>query len=114
MEDCIFCKIMNREIPASIVYEDEKVLAFHDISPAAPVHVLIIPKRHIANVLEITPENAAVLTDIHLAAGRIARQLGLETSGFRLINNCGADAGQTVMHLHYHLLGGKVLGTKLI
>ncbi len=114
MENCIFCKIIDRQIPSTIVYEDDKVLAFNDINPAAPVHVVIIPKVHIANVNELTEENAAVLADIHLAAQTIAKKLGIADKGYRLINNCGADAGQTVFHLHYHLIGGIVLGAKII
>jgi histidine triad (HIT) family protein len=106
--------INNRQIPSNIVYEDEKVLAFHDINPVAPVHVVIIPKIHIANVNDLTEENAAVLGDIHLAAQKIAVKLGISDQGYRLINNCGADAGQTVLHLHYHLIGGIKLGAKII
>ena len=114
MDNCIFCKIINRQIPSTIVYEDDKVLAFNDINPVAPVHVVIVPKVHIANVNELTEENAAVLADIHLAAQKIAKKLGIADKGYRLINNCGADAGQTVFHLHYHLIGGMVLGAKII
>lgn len=114
MDNCIFCKIIERQIPSTIVYEDDKVLAFHDINPVAPVHVIIIPKEHIANVNELTPANAAVLGDIHLAAQKIAAKLGIAEKGFRLINNCGEDAGQTVFHLHYHLIGGLKLGTKIL
>lgn len=114
MEDCIFCKIIDRKIPSTIVYEDDKVLAFKDISPVAPVHVVIVPKRHIANVNALTSENASVLGDIHLAAKKIAEEAGVADKGYRLINNCGADAGQTVFHLHYHLIGGLQLGSKII
>ncbi len=114
MEDCIFCKIINKEIPSSIVYEDEKVIAFNDINPASPVHVLIVPKVHVENVMELDESNAGCLIDIHGAAAKIARQLGISEKGFRLINNCGPDGGQTVMHLHYHLLGGVNLGPKLL
>jgi histidine triad (HIT) family protein len=114
MEDCIFCKIINRQVPASIVYEDDKVLAFNDIKPVAPVHVLIIPKVHIADIKALNEENAGIVADIHLAAARIAAKLGIADKGFRLINNCGADAGQTVFHLHYHLIGGLCLGAKII
>lgn len=114
MENCIFCGIIGRQIPSTIVYEDEKVLAFNDINPVAPVHVVIVPKAHIANVNELTPENAAVVGDIHLAAKKIAGKLGIADKGYRLINNCGADAGQSVLHLHYHLIGGLKLGTKII
>jgi histidine triad (HIT) family protein len=114
MESCIFCKIINKEIPATVIYEDERVMAFNDINPQAPVHVVIIPKKHIKNVGDINEENGDYLKDIHFAANRVAIQLGIAESGFRLINNCGLDAGQTVFHLHYHLLGGKSLGMKLI
>jgi histidine triad (HIT) family protein len=106
--------IRDKQIPSSIVYEDEKVLAFNDINPVAPVHVIIIPKEHIANVNELTPENAAVLADIHLAAQKIAVKLDIADKGYRLINNCGIDAGQTVFHLHYHLIGGLKLGAKIV
>lgn len=114
MDNCIFCMINNRQIPSTIVYEDDKVLAFNDINPVAPVHVVIIPKEHIANVNDLTWENASVLADIHLAAKKIAAQLSIADKGYRLINNCGADAGQTVFHLHYHLIGGVKMGPKIL
>ncbi|MGE5613685.1 MAG: histidine triad nucleotide-binding protein [Bacillota bacterium] len=114
MDNCIFCKIIARQLPSSIVYENDKVMAFNDINPVAPVHVIIVPKLHIANVNELTAENAAVLGDIHLAAKEIAAKLGIADKGYRLVNNCGADAGQTVFHLHYHLLGGRKLGVKIL
>lgn len=114
MENCIFCKIIAGEIPSTIVYEDEKVLAFNDINPVAPVHVVIVPREHIANVNELTPENASIVGDIHLAAKKIAEKLKIADKGYRLINNCGAGAGQTVFHLHYHLIGGLKLGAKII
>jgi histidine triad (HIT) family protein len=114
MESCIFCKIINKEIPATVIYEDERVMAFNDINPQAPVHVVIIPKKHIKNITGINKENVDYIKDIHFAANKVAQQLGIAESGFRLINNCGLDAGQTVFHLHYHLLGGKSLGMKLI
>ena len=114
MEDCIFCKIINREIPSTIVYETENILAFRDINPVAPVHVLIIPKIHIPSIEAINSENAKVLIDIHMAAKEVAKKEGISESGYRLINNCGKNAGQTVKHLHYHLIGGTNLGEKLI
>jgi histidine triad (HIT) family protein len=114
MGDCIFCKIIEKKIPSTIVYEDNKVLAFNDINPVAPVHVIIIPKDHIANVNELTQDNASVIGDIHMAAKKIADKLGIADKGYRLINNCGADAGQTVFHLHYHLIGGVSLGAKIL
>ena len=114
MEDCIFCKIVNKQIPATVVYEDDTVLAFKDINPVAPVHVVIVPKEHIPDVKALNTQNAGVVGDIHLAAAKIAEKFGIADKGFRLINNCGADAGQTVFHLHYHLIGGRVLGAKII
>ncbi len=114
VENCIFCKIARKELPSTIVYEDDKVIAFNDINPVAPVHVLIIPKIHIKNVMELDEQNADIMKDIHLAAKNIAVKLGIDEKGFRLINNCGEEAGQTVFHLHYHLIGGKKLGQGLI
>jgi histidine triad (HIT) family protein len=114
MQDCIFCKIINKEISSNIVYEDDKVIAFNDIQPVAPVHVLIVPKEHIPSMNHVNDENSHIVADIHLAARKIAKEFGIDQKGYRLINNCGADAGQTVMHLHYHLIGGKTLGTKII
>jgi len=114
MQDCIFCKIVNRQLPSTVVYEDDKVMAFNDINPVAPIHVIIIPKEHIANVNGLTEENASVMGDIHLAAKKIAEKLGVAEKGYRLINNCGSDAGQTVFHLHYHLIAGVKLGAKII
>ncbi len=106
--------IIDRKIPSTVVYEDDRVMAFNDINPVAPVHVVIIPKVHIANVNALTPENAAIVADIHLAARKIAEKLGVAENGYRLINNCGPDAGQTVFHLHYHLIGGLKLGAKIV
>ena len=114
MFDCVFCKIINREIPSQIVYEDEKVIAFKDINPVAPVHVLLVPKNHITSVKEVNTDNVSIIGDIHLAANEVAKKMGIYDRGFRLINNCGADAGQTVQHLHYHLIGGVNLGTKIV
>ncbi|MDP4182146.1 MAG: histidine triad nucleotide-binding protein [Bacillota bacterium] len=114
MSDCLFCKIINKTIPSTAVYEDEFVYAFKDINPVAPVHVLIVPKQHIANVNDIDASNAKYLIDIHLAAKKITEELGIKDSGYRLINNCGSDGGQTVFHLHYHLIGGKNLGLNLL
>lgn len=108
--DCLFCKIINGDIPSDKVYEDELVYAFRDISPAAPTHVLIIPKAHIASANEINEENEAVVAHIFSVAGKLAKQLGIADSGYRIVNNCGKDGGQTVGHLHFHLLGGRNLG----
>lgn len=114
MKDCIFCKIINKEIPSQVVYENDKVIAFKDINPVAPVHVLIVPRTHVASMKDINKDNAGILVDIHLAANEVAKITGIYNKGYRLINNCGADAGQTVMHLHYHLIGGTSLGPKIV
>ena len=104
--DCLFCKIAAGEIPSKKVYEDEQVYAFYDIDPQAPVHVLLIPKAHIASAAEITPENSAVVAHIFEVAASLAKELGLD-DGFRIVSNCGESAGQTVRHLHFHLMGGR-------
>ena len=106
--DCIFCKIAEGTIPSNKVYEDEYCLAFHDINPQAPVHVLVIPKAHIASVDEISAENSVYVTKIFEAIPTVAAKAGL-TGGYRIISNCGEDACQTVKHLHFHLVGGKKL-----
>lgn len=106
--DCLFCKIIAGEIPSKKVYEDDDVLAFKDIDPQAPFHAVIVPKAHIASAAEITAENSAVIAKIFEAAAVIAKQQGL-TNGFRIVNNCGEDGGQTVGHLHFHMLGGRLL-----
>ena len=105
---CIFCKIAAGEIPSTKVYEDESILAFRDIQPMAPTHILVIPKEHIPSVDGITPENSGVVSHIFETIPAIARQEGLE-KGYRVVSNCGPDAGQTVPHLHFHILGGKEL-----
>lgn len=104
--DCIFCKIVRGEIPAKRVYEDDQVLAFYDLEPQAPVHVLLIPKQHLASAMDITPENSGVIARLFEAAAKIAQELQLD-NGFRIVNNCGKDGQQTVQHLHLHLLGGR-------
>ena len=106
--DCIFCKIIAGDIPTNKVYEDDQILAFRDIAPAAPVHVLFIPKAHIAGVREITADNAAVVAHIFSVIPQVAKELGI--TDYRVVSNNGADAGQTVHHLHFHLLGGATLG----
>lgn len=111
---CLFCKIVSKEIPADIVYENDKVVAFKDINPQTLVHVLIVPKEHVKNIGEITKENLHILGDIHLAANEVAKKMGIFEDGYRLITNCGENAGQTVMHLHYHLMGGEKLSEKII
>lgn len=107
--DCLFCKIVNGEIPSQKLYEDDRVLAFHDINPQAPFHVLIIPKEHIASAAEITTENSGIVSYIFEIAAKLAKENGLE-NGFRIVNNCGTDGAQTVKHLHFHMLGGRLLG----
>ena len=106
MSDWLFCKIINGEIPSKKLYEDEKILAFYDISPIAPVHFLVIPKQHIASVDAIDADNSAIVAYIFQKLGELAKLAGIE-NGYRVISNCGADAGQTVQHLHFHVLGGK-------
>lgn len=106
MQDCIFCKIVKKEIPADIVYEDENVMAFKDINPAAPTHLLFIPKKHIPTLFDMDEENGQLMGDLHRAIASVAREMGLE-SGFRLVSNCNEDAGQLVFHVHYHLLAGR-------
>ncbi len=107
--DCIFCKIVNGEIPSNKVYEDDKVLAFYDLEPQAPEHILIIPKQHIASAADITCENSSVIAHIFEVAAIIAKEKGLD-NGFRIVNNCGDSAGQTVKHIHFHLMGGRDFG----
>lgn len=113
MNDCLFCRIIAGEIPSSKVYEDENVFAFRDINPQAPVHILVVPKRHIACADDISAENSAVVAKVFESIARIARAEGLD-GGYRVINNCGADGGQTVMHLHFHLIGGEKMSEKII
>ncbi len=109
MSDCIFCKIIKGEIPSSKVYETDKVYAFRDIEPQAPHHIIIIPKEHIGSANEISADNSAVIADIFLAAAEIAKAEGFSEKGYRIVNNCGEDGGQTVKHLHFHLLAGRSL-----
>jgi histidine triad (HIT) family protein len=104
---CIFCKIANKEIPAKVVLEDDDLIAFHDVNPQAPAHMLIIPKKHIGGVREASPEDAALLGRLLLAARKVAAAAGIEESGFRTVVNSGPNAGQTVFHLHIHVLGGR-------
>ena len=112
MSDCLFCKIVNGEIPSTKVYEDEQVLAFRDIAPQAPTHILVIPKAHIGSVAEISQDNSAVVAHIFEVIPAIANAEGL-TGGYRVVSNCGDDAGQTVHHLHFHILGGKKLALEM-
>lgn len=109
MSDCLFCKIIAGEIPSTKVFEDEFVLAFRDIAPQAPEHIVIIPKQHIKSANEINSENSSVVAKIFEAASKIAKDLGFAEDGYRIVNNCGEDGGQTVGHLHFHLLAGRNL-----
>lgn len=109
-DDCLFCKIIKGEIPSKKVYEDETVYAFEDISPTAPVHYLFIPKNHISSLNEIKRDlNGYFIGDIYAAITKVTRQMGLDESGYRVVSNCGKDAGQTVPHIHFHLLAGREL-----
>ena len=110
MNDCIFCKIIAGEIPSKKVYEDELCYAFYDIAPLAPMHFLVVPKLHLASAAEIGEENAAVVGHIYTVIARLAKELGF-AEGFRVVTNCGADAGQTVRHLHFHVLAGRPSGS---
>ncbi len=109
MNDCLFCKIISRDIPADVVYEDNDILAFRDINPQAPVHILIIPKKHIDKIADISEEDAILTGKLILAANRIAEQEGISKGGYRLVFNNGKDGGQEVYHIHLHLLGGRSL-----
>jgi len=111
MEDCIFCKIVNKEIPGSIVYEDDNILAFKDINPQAPIHIIVIPKRHVKSIMEIEQNMSE---DIFKSIKKIAKEQNIDEEGFRVISNCGKNAGQTVNHLHFHILAGKILGENII
>jgi len=108
-QECIFCKISAKEVPVSVIYEDEHILAFPDIKPAAPVHVLVIPKKHIANLLELTPDDISLMGYVLSTIPKIAAQLGLAEDGFRLVVNTKDNGGQTVHHLHWHILGGRFM-----
>ncbi|HWO41569.1 MAG TPA: histidine triad nucleotide-binding protein [Candidatus Eisenbacteria bacterium] len=108
--DCLFCGIVEGKTAAAIVYRDDSVVAFKDINPKAPVHILIIPSEHIATVLELEEGHGALLANVFRVANRLAREHGIAQTGFRMVVNCGQAAGQTVFHLHYHLLGGRHLG----
>lgn len=113
MNDCLFCKIIRGEIPSTKVYEDNEILAFRDINPLAPVHVLVIPKKHIDSLNQLQPEDEALVGRIYTVINKIAKQENIFESGFRVVVNCGEDGGQEVKHLHFHLIGGKKLGINL-
>ena len=112
--DCIFCKIIAGEIPSTKVYEDDRVLAFRDINPMAPTHVVVVPKEHFSCANEINDDNCGVIGHLFTVIPQIAAKEGIKESGYRVINNCGDDAGQTVKHIHFHVLGGKKLPVELV
>ena len=114
MEDCIFCKIIKKEIPSTIIYEDDKVIAFNDVNPAAPIHILVVPKKHIETLLDVTDEDNELISYIYQVINKIAKEKGFANNGFRVIVNCGKDSGQEVMHIPFHVLGGKKLGDKIV
>ena len=105
--DCLFCRILAKEIPSKIVHEDEQAVAFEDINPQAPTHVLVVPRKHIATLNDVTAADAPLVGHLHLVAARIARERGIDQSGYRTVLNTGRGAGQSVFHLHLHLLGGR-------
>ena len=107
--DCIFCSIAEKKIPSTVVYEDDKILAFKDIQPEAPVHILVIPKKHIENLGQAGQEDKELLAEILMVIPRIASEQGLSEKGYRVVTNIGEDGGQTVNHLHFHLLGGRYM-----
>lgn len=111
--DCIFCKISRREIPSEIAYEDDEVIAFKDTQPLAPVHLLVIPKNHLRNLNDVTPEYEPLISHLLGVIRRLASEFGIAESGYRVITNTGTDGGQIVGHLHFHLIGGKALGYKI-
>jgi histidine triad (HIT) family protein len=110
---CLFCRIASGQIPATIVFQDEEVVAFKDINPHAPVHIVLVPRVHLAGLNELTPELAPLVGRLALVARSLAAELGIAESGYRFLSNCGPDAGQSVAHLHFHLLGGQHMGSKL-
>lgn len=113
MVDCVFCKIANGKIPTEMVYEDEFVAAFKDLNPQAPVHILVVPKKHYDDVMQVE-ENDQIIANIYSAINKIAKKEHFDERGFRVINNCGKDAGQTVMHMHFHIIAGRTLGDKIV
>ena len=114
MEDCLFCKIIKGEIPSTKVYEDDEILAFYDINPSAPIHILVIPKKPIISLAHMEIEDEAVVGRIYGVINKIAEEHGFKEQGYRVIVNCGKDAGQEVMHLHFHILAGAKFGDKIV
>ena len=114
MEDCLFCNIIEGNIPSNKVYEDDEILAFYDINPAAPIHILVIPKKHITSLAHMEKSDEAIIGRIYSVINQIAEEKGFKEEGFRVIVNCGKNGGQEVMHLHFHILAGKQLGEKIV
>jgi histidine triad (HIT) family protein len=109
VSDCLFCKVIARQIPSSIVYEDDRVLAFNDINPQAPTHILLVPKRHIASLNDLTADDDALVGELARRAASIARERGISAAGYRTVFNTNRDAGQSVFHIHLHLIGGRAM-----
>jgi histidine triad (HIT) family protein len=114
MDDCLFCKIVEGEIPSQKVYEDADVLAFKDINPLAPIHILVIPKKHIKSLAHMESNDENLIAKIFVTIDKISEEQGFKEDGYRVISNCGKNGGQEVQHLHFHILGGKKLGTKMV
>jgi len=109
VSNCLFCKIINKEIPSEILYEDDRVIAFKDVNPQAPVHILVIPKEHIESANDVDEGNSDVIGHIFAVINRLVKELGIDKDGYRIVNNCGEFGGQTVSHIHFHILGGRQL-----
>jgi histidine triad (HIT) family protein len=109
MKKCIFCDIVSKKVAANIVYEDDRIIAFRDVNPQSPVHLLIVPKKHVSTIMDLGSEDKDLVGEIHLVAQKLASQEGIAQCGFRIVANCNADAGQAVFHIHFHLLGGRKL-----
>jgi len=114
MEDCLFCKMIKGEVPCNKVYEDERILAFYDINPAAPIHILVIPKKHITSLAHLEKEDESIVGEIYGVINEIAEEKEFKQDGYRVIVNCGKNGGQEIMHLHFHILAGKQLGEKIV
>jgi len=110
MKECLFCKIIKKKIPSEIAYEDDRLIAIKDINPQAPVHLLIIPKKHISTLLDLSEEDRELIGHTYLVANKLAKEKSTAQCGFRIVANCGPDSGQEVFHIHFHLLGGRKLG----
>lgn len=113
MSDCIFCKIVNKELPSEVVFEDDQVLVIKDINPMAPIHLLMITKKHMASLNEVLPEDEGLMGHMLMLAQKLAREFGVAESGYRVVTNIGIEGGQAVPHLHFHILGGKPLGVNI-